>query len=87
MYAQSTPASAGGMVQNEIRFLEFLGGSPLTPAERQQAAEIVALGMHNKPDAWKAEDQGKQQLLNDLAKASPSNTNALHEVNRLERTW
>ena len=83
MHAQSTAASAGSMVQNEIRFLEFLGGgSPLTPTERQQAAEIVALGMRNKPDAWKAEDLGKQQLLNGLAKASPSNTNALHEVNR-----
>ena len=47
--AQSTPATAG-LVAREIAVLELAGGgTPLTAAERQQAAEAVASAMRGNP--------------------------------------
>ena len=62
-----------GMVQREIARLQFDGGgSPLTSAERQQAAGIVALAMRTNAAKWTELDRGNQPMLAALARHDPA---------------
>ncbi len=67
--AQTTPDPAA-MTAREIALLQFYGGgTSLSPAERQQAAEIVQSGLRSNPRAMIAADAEAAHLLATLAKA------------------
>ncbi len=61
------------LVNREITMLEFVGGgSPLTAAERSQAANIVAMGMREAPNQWIATDKQMQTFIAVLGKQNPA---------------
>ena len=66
------------MVAHEIALLEFAGGgSPLTPAEREEAAGAVQEGMRVAPTAWTELDAKRSHDLQAAAHASPAAAGAL----------
>ena len=61
-------ADQQGIVQREIAVLQFVGGgSPLTSAERQQAALLCASAMRKDAAKWTAADRAAEQMLTVLA--------------------
>ncbi len=73
------PAQASDpMMAHEVALLEFVGGdSPLTPAERDEAAEAVQEGMRVDSAAWTALDAKRARDLQEAAHASPATIGAL----------
>lgn len=73
------------MVDNEVRALEFIGGgSPLSAAERGQAASVVAMAMRDAPDRWKAVNLSLEQTLAHIGQGNHAYNNALREQFRYD---
>lgn len=70
-------------VNDEIQMLHFVGGgSPLTSAEQQQAANIVAMGMRTAPDRWKQADASIRQSLAIISRQDELINRRMREVDR-----
>ena len=64
--AQPSPSDAG-VVSREIQMLQLIGGEPLTPAERQQAARIDEVALRADPQAWAKDDANSALVLRRVA--------------------
>jgi len=66
----ASPPDIAGMTQREIFLLQFYGGgSPLSPQERQEAADIIENGMQHEPQAELAAAANAAKLVRLLAHA------------------
>jgi len=78
------PPDIAGMTQREIFLLQFFGGgSPLSPRERQEAADIIENGMQHAPQAELAAAAGAAKLVRLLARAPGPLIAEVREASRL----
>ena len=83
MGSAQVAGSSPNYVSDEILMLQFVGGgSPLSAAEQQQAASIVAMGLRTAPDKWKQDDANVRQVLTLVSQRNPVIINRLRELNR-----
>jgi hypothetical protein len=76
------------VVAREIALLEFFGGgSPLTPAERAEAAEIVALQQRTDPRQAAVNDANGAQLLHRIAAGADAGTELIRAQVRRTATF
>jgi hypothetical protein len=80
----SQPPDTAAMTQREIALLVFYGGgSPLSPQEQGEAADVVASGLQQAPGAERAADAGAARLLDVLRRGSPAVIAQAREGGRL----
>jgi len=78
------PPDIVGMTQREIFLLQFYGGgSPLSPQERQEAADIIESGMQHAPQAELSAAAGAAKLVRLLARAPGPLIARVREASRL----